>query len=127
MKFTSFKSLPTAYWLATILIMSLLVGCGGQPAAPAPTEAPPAAETEAVAETESPTEEAPATTETLPAETEEPLPEDEIVEPAGPETEAECVVAEIPDNALIAPVSEQEWRKGSADAPITLIEYGDFQ
>lgn len=41
--------------------------------------------------------------------------------------EVECVPVEIPENPLIAAVSNEDWSKGQADAPITVIEYGDFQ
>jgi hypothetical protein len=38
-----------------------------------------------------------------------------------------CQAVEIPNNDLLAPVSDQDWSKGPATAPVTLIEFGDFQ
>ena len=39
----------------------------------------------------------------------------------------ECVADPIPEDPNIPPVTASDWSKGSADAPIALIEYGDFQ
>lgn len=37
------------------------------------------------------------------------------------------IAAVLQPNELIAPISDSDWTKGPADAPITFIEYGDFQ
>jgi hypothetical protein len=131
------NSLPgrhLAIWLVGLLLVGLtLAACGGS-AETAPEEAtsPPTQEEQAAEPAEAEAEKAVAEE---PAENQEAtaVPEEELA----PETEAqpavvdsppaECQAVEIPDNPLIAAVSEDDWSKGPADAPMTLIEYGDFQ
>ncbi len=121
---------PQAVGLVSLLSLSmLLAACGGaaQPASPEPSSpaqgqetavgAAESSPTAAVAEaaTEEPTAIAAATNETAAAPA------------ASSRAPAVCQPVDIPSNTLIAPVSDQEWSKGSASAPVTLIEYGDFQ
>lgn len=115
MKYVS-PPLPTAFLLA-IFVFSGLMGCNGQPI---PTAALPTSTTERVAETAEPLEEA--VTEEV-AETEA----NEAVSSAVSDVVAACSSINIPGNPLIGEVSESDWSKGAASAPITLIEYADFQ
>ncbi len=120
-----------AGWLLTaLLLLSLtLAACGGAPTVETPEE---------VAESQpEPTKPAEA-----PAEESKPATEEAQVEPTTAPTEtavveeapapvaasiAECQSIDIPDNALIAAVTDTDWANGPADAPVTLIEYGDYQ
>ena len=104
------KPLSSAIWLVTLLLGALLLN------ACAVAEVSPT----------SPTEEAVSTEEAVPSKEEEStdLVEDKIeAEPSA----VTCEVIPIPNNPLIAQVSDTDWIKGPVDAPITLIEYGDFQ
>ncbi len=106
------KYCSPAHWLAWLMVMSLmLVACGGQPITEQPTVSPTATQetvVEPTATTVNPTAE---TTSTEIAQT-------------GP---AKCEAVDIPDNPNISPVSATDWTKGPANAPFSLIEYGDFQ
>jgi hypothetical protein len=127
-----------AMWLVSLLLISLtLAACGGatEPVSQEPTTA---VETEEAVDSsagveEAATEEPPATpTEVavVPEETEEsaPVGETETVQDTDTSaTLAECQSVDIPDNGLIAAVSESDWARGPANAPVTLIEYGDYQ
>jgi outer membrane biosynthesis protein TonB len=120
-----------AGWLLTaLLLLSLtLAACGGAPTVEAPAEV-----AESQPEPTQPVE--------APAEENEPATEESQVEPPATPTEvdddeeapapvaasvAECQSIDIPDNALIAAVTDTDWANGPADAPVTLIEYGDYQ
>ena len=108
--------------LVALLLAALLVGCGGQAAPVAdPTNVPP----EAVEPADPPSPEVDPTVEPSPtdasgAATDSPE--------AGPQP-ATCVEAdaEFPVQQGLVPVSTDDYTKGSSDAPITVIEYSDFQ
>ena len=120
--------------LATSLVLS---ACGGgdspepeaepadTPAAAAQAEAPAEDPTEAPAETSA--EAATETDETEPTATIAAAPE--ATEPAPVVVASEpavCEAIEIPANDIPA-ISDVDWSKGPEDAPLTLVEYGDFQ
>jgi hypothetical protein len=136
--------------LGLFLAALTLAGCGGS-AAESETEEP-VGSNQAVADSE--TEETANTTEAEKADNEETeVSEDEATEETAAEEAAEssaeadeenlldqaqalpeqdttpaaCHTVEIPQNPLIAQVSDVDWAKGPADAPVTVIEYGDFQ
>jgi hypothetical protein len=87
----------------------------------------PTAQTEAnatTAATDEVDQAAPATEESVTAKTPAASPTTQV---ATASKEAICQAIEIPTNAAVSPVSDDDWSKGPANAPITLIEYGDFQ
>jgi hypothetical protein len=113
-------------WLVILLASLSLAACGG--ATPSPTsEGAAPAESEAAVSTEEPATEVPAAEEAT-AVVEAPSPTTEAapptVEASGP---ASCEAVNIPTNEAISPVADEEWSKGPVDAPVTVIEYGDFQ
>jgi hypothetical protein len=133
-------------WALTAILLAglTLAACGGAAEPPSeqgtvPAQAEATGEVEAVAQDEPAT--VPAQEETQeavatavePTSAAEPTPADsaavasEAPAVAGPPAPAECSPVDIPANELIAAVTETEWSKGPADAPVTLIEYGDFQ
>jgi hypothetical protein len=92
---------PALFTFMVVLILVLVAaGCGGEAASPTPSPTP-----------------APATATAAPPTS---------VSPSGP---AVCVDAplDFPVVSDIPPVTEEDHVHGPADAPITLIEYADFQ
>jgi hypothetical protein len=127
--------LSLAAWgvISLVVIALTLAACGGaattpevaeEPAAASPTEAP-VEEAEAVAQNTPTTEKAePTPTEATEAEeAAEAAPEEAPQTASGPAT---CAPLEIPDS-LISSVKDEDWAKGPATAPMTVIELGDFQ
>jgi PBP1b-binding outer membrane lipoprotein LpoB len=102
----------------------LLAACGR--AGPSPT----AEATDAPVAVASPTDSSPATSAPSPqAEIAQTTPETETqatVFPT-PNPNPECVAEPIPEDPNIPPPAADEWSEGPADAPLTLIEYSDFQ
>ena len=91
---------PALFSFMVVLMLVLVVGCGGEAASPTPSPTP-----------------APATTTAAPPTS---------VSPSGP---AVCVdePLDFPVVSDIPPVTEEDHVHGPADAPITVIEYADFQ
>ena len=128
--------------MTTLLIMGFLLTACGDAATPAPTET--SADTSSASPEVAPaaTEEeagAAATEETQAAVEQEAATTEEVTSPP---TQAECTpvkpteditgfvnqyIETTPPNEGIAAVSDSDWVKGSPDAPVTIIEYGDFQ
>jgi hypothetical protein len=123
--------------VVAIGLIPLLAACGVTPlqTAEPPTAAAPTEQVvdtpTAVAEVPTATSVATATSASDPS----PAPEEETAdtgeEQAGafptPHPNPECVVAPIPEDPNIAAPTADEWSKGPVDAPLTLIEYSDFQ
>jgi hypothetical protein len=85
-----------------VLVLALIAGCGGEAASPTPSPSPTPA---------------PATATAVPPTS---------ASPSGP---AVCVDAplDFPVASGIPPVTDEDHVHGPADAPITIIEYADFQ
>ena len=95
---------PALFSFMVVLMLVLVVGCGGEAASPTPSPTPTPAPATAAATAAPPTS----------------------VSPSGP---AVCVDAplDFPLVSDIPPVTEEDHVHGPADAPITVIEYADFQ
>ncbi|MBE7468882.1 MAG: hypothetical protein DPW09_07285 [Anaerolineae bacterium] len=119
---------PGVVGLAGLLLSSLLLAACGGAAEPATPEQPAPAQSQATAtEAAAPSSPTAEVTEAAAA-TEQPTAiaaTNQAAEVSGPP--AACQPVDIPTNTLIAPVSDQEWSKGPANAPVTVIEYADFQ
>ena len=128
--------LKPSSWLLILVVLSLsLAACGGESVsetttstAPETTNEEPVADVsgaEEAASDEPATEEAEADD----AEAETSSSQDEnLLSPDQPlAAEVVCQSVDVPDNTLVAQVSDSDWSIGPADAPITIIEYGDFQ
>ena len=92
--------------LSLVLLLGLVAGCGGG-ATPSPSPSP------------SP----------LPA-SPTPVPETATAAPSvieAPSGPASCEQFSFPAEDRIPPVTEEDHVRGPADAPITFIEYSDFQ
>jgi len=87
-----------------VLVLALIAGCGGEAASPTPSPSP------------SPTP-APATATAVPPTS---------ASPSGPAVCADAPL-DFPVASGIPPVTEEDHVHGPADAPITIIEYADFQ
>lgn len=112
--------------LAGVMLLASLAACGGATPAASPTAAsdtPTAVASVAPAQAAAESTAAPAAESADEAAASAELP----VAPVGPAGPAACNSIEIPDDALTSPATADDWAKGPADAPITLIEYGDFQ
>ena len=98
--------------LLTILLLGLVVGCGVE----LPTSSPSPTPTSLPTSPPSPTPASEATTAVPPASETAP-------------GSASCVAAPFdpPVESRIPPITEEDHVHGPADAPITLIEYADFQ
>lgn len=96
----------------TVLVMGLVTGCGVEMPSPVPTATPTTAPTPPPPPTS-----APAATDAAPPASE------------APSGSASCVATplDFPVESRVPPISEDDYTHGSADAPITLIEYADFQ
>jgi len=96
-----------------VLLLVLIAGCTGGATTPAPSPTPQPSPTEVPARTPA----AEAAVATVPPVT---------ITPSGPAT---CVAepVELPVNSAIPQVTESEIIHGPVDAPITFIEYADFQ
>ena len=90
--------------LLTVLLLGLVAGCSGESASPTPTVLPSPTSTPETAAAAPPTS----------------------ATPSGP---ASCVAEpfDFPVEPRIPPVTEEDHIHGPADAPITFIEYADFQ
>lgn len=92
--------------VAALGLIAWLAACG--PATPAPTP------------------EATNTPTSVPEEATEAAAEPAAAFPT-PNPDPECVAEPIPEDPNIPPPTADDWSKGSDDAPVILIEYGDFQ
>jgi len=118
------SSLPTLTFVLALAACASLTSEVQTPTA-ATTEEPPAAITptlSASAGAAAQTEAATSTTATAPTTAETATP----AYPT-PNPNPRCEVLNLPVATNLPPITEQDWSRGAADAPVTVIEYADFQ
>jgi hypothetical protein len=120
------KQLLSLFTSAGLALVVAACGASAPATVAPPASAPPQESPTAVAVAATPTSAGAMTSTSTPAPT---VPATEQATPAypTPNPDPQCVALSIPADPKVPSVTDADWTKGPADAPVTVIEYGDFQ